>query len=296
MDDKKLAGISVLMISLMAIGSGAPSMAVPLTPAPQVELVPHRAIYDLSLQNATAGSNVSEIRGRLVFDFAGSECKGYTLKSRLVTELVDRDGQSTLTDMRSESWEEAEGGTFRFDSAQYVNRQLSEEVVGEAKRGGDAGNVDVSLDKPGKTTLKLAGKPLFPTQHSFAILKAAQLGERVVQADLYDGSEKGATLFQTTTFIGNPIQPGQNEAVSEIENIEKLKELVSWPVSISYFEHKDNPVADEGIPTYELSFRLFANGVSRRLKIDYGNFSMNGLLSSLDFYPPEACSKKKGGQ
>lgn len=295
MDDKKRGGVSVF-ISLAAIALGAPAIAVPLTPAPQVELAPHRAIYDLSLQSATAGSNVSEIRGRLVFDFAGSQCKGYTLKSRLVTELVDRDGQSTLTDMRSESWEKAEGESFRFDSTQYVNRQLSEEVVGQATRGSDTGEVAVTLDKPSETTVKLAGKPLFPTQHSFAILKAAQSGEKVVQAALYDGSEKGNTLFQTTTFIGNPIQPGQGEKPEDIANSEILAQLVSWPVSISYFEHKDNPVADEGIPTYELSFRLFANGVSRKLQIDYGSFSMNGVLSSLDFYPAEDCSSKEGGQ
>ena len=56
-----------------------------------VNLAPHRAIYDMSLGEATAGSNISDIRGRLVFDFEGSGCAGYTLKSRMVnTACLDR--------------------------------------------------------------------------------------------------------------------------------------------------------------------------------------------------------------
>ncbi len=269
--------------------SSIEASAVP--PGAVADLAPHRAIYDMSLRNAVAGSNVSEIRGRLVFDFGGSPCAGYSLKSRMVTQVVDRDGKATLTDLRSSTWEHAAGDKFRFNSSQYVDRQLSDRVVGMAERKA-AGAVDVVIDKPNRQKLKLNGKPLFPTQHSVAILDAARQGTNVVQANIYDGSEKGDKLYETTTFIGKAVAPGPG-APTGVANAEKLDELTSWPVTISYFERVPGSGKDEGLPAYELSFRLFANGVSRDLLIDYGNFSIKGVLSRIDFREPTECPAKK---
>lgn len=268
-----------------------PSVANAVTPTPGADLAPHRAIYDMSLRNAAAGSNVSEVRGRLVFDFAGSTCAGYSLKSRMVTQVVDRDGKATITDLRSSTWEEAAGEKFRFNSSQYVDRQLSDRVVGTAERR-PAGAVDVVIDKPNRQKLKLNGQPLFPTQHSVAILEAARQGTGVVQANIYDGSEKGDKLYETTTFIGKAVAPGP-AAPTAVANAQKLDELVSWPVTISYFERATGAGKDEGLPAYELSFRLFANGVSRDLLIDYGSFSIKGVLSRIDFREPPECPARK---
>ena len=276
------AAASLLLLPTEAVA--APAGAV-------VDLAPHRAIYDMSLRNAVAGSNVSEVRGRLVFDFGGSQCAGYSLKSRMVTEVVDRDGKATLTDLRSSTWEHAAGEKFRFNSSQYVDQQLSERVVGTAERKA-AGAVDVVIDKPNRVKLKLNGQPLFPTQHSVAILDAARQGTGVVQANIYDGSEKGDKLYETTSFIGKAVAPGPRTPTG-VANAEKLDELVSWPVTISYFERAPGVSKDEGLPAYELSFRLFANGVSRDLLIDYGNFSIKGVLSQIDFREPAHCSAKK---
>jgi hypothetical protein len=267
------------------------SVANAVTLTPGADLAPHRAVYDMTLRNAAAGSNVSEVRGRLVFDFAGSTCAGYSLKSRMVTQVVDRDGKATITDLRSSTWEEAAGEKFRFNSSQYVDRQLSDRVVGTAERRA-AGAVDVVIDKPNRQKLKLNGQPLFPTQHSVAILEAARQGTGVVQANIYDGSEKGDKLYETTTFIGKAVAPGP-AGLAAVANAQKLDELVSWPVTISYFERATGAGKDEGLPAYELSFRLFANGVSRDLLIDYGSFSIKGVLSRIDFREPPECPARK---
>lgn len=283
---------AVALILLLA-PSGRSAEALPQGAA--IDLAPHRAIYDMTLKTAVSGSNVSEIRGRLVFDFGGSECAGYSLKSRLVTELIDREGNTTVTDLRSTTWEQADGGKFRFDSSQYVDRRLSERLEGRAARRKKGEDIDIVISKPRRQSLKLAGRPLFPTQHSLAILEAAQQGAKFVQADIYDGSEKGDKLLATTTIIGNPSLPGPRAqpAAGGAKQFERLDGLVSWPVSISYFETPEGSTRDEGLPTYELSFRLFANGVSHDLLIDYGNFSIHGELSRLDFYAPTACPVAK---
>jgi EipB-like len=296
----KSGGLTAVMLFISAMACYA-AMPVPQPPAQpgalsSTALAPHRAIYDMSLVRAAAGANVGEVRGRLVFDFTGSGCEGYTLNTRLVTDIIDRDGKSTVTDLRSTTWEHAKGDKFRFNSSQYLNQRLSEQVAGLASRGRDGGNVSIALEKPKKRQVRIAGASMFPTQHSLAILDAAQSGRGVVQADIYDGSEKGEKYYETTTFIGKPVPPGGAAAggLKPIANAERLDGLVSWPVSISYYETQPGKKAhDEGTPTYELSFRLYANGVSRKLMIDYGTFSIAGELSRIDFLEPGKCTDAK---
>jgi hypothetical protein len=275
-------------LTLLAV---PPAFAAP--PSPAINLAPHRAIYDMTLRDATAGSNISDIRGRLVFDFEGATCDGYTLRSRLVTETVDRDGNSTLTDLRSSTWETFTGDKFRFENSQYVGRELSEQSSGNATRRKKADGIEVNLKKPSSRQLQFTGAALFPTQHSIAILEAALRGETVLQADIYDGSEQGNKLFRTTTFIGKPALTAAEQIPGADADKAKLKGMTSWPVAISYFEAVERSTQDEGVPTYELSFHLLANGVSRDLLINYGNFLVRGELKRVDFYDAAKCNEKK---
>jgi hypothetical protein len=38
-----------------------------------------------------------------------------------------------------------------------------------------------------------------------------------------------------------------------------------------------------------MSFKLYENGVSRDLRMDYGDFVLKGNLVKLDFLPADAC-------
>jgi hypothetical protein len=284
---------SVFLTSAFLITALSPGLARAAPQLSAIDLAPHRAIYDMTLREASAASNVSDVRGRLVFDFEGSGCAGYTLKSRLVTEVVDREGNSTVTDLRSSTWENSAGDSFRFENSQYIGPQLSEQVSGEAARRHRVNGIEVNLKEPARRKLKFDERALFPTQHSIAILQAAERGDQVLQADIFDGSEQGNKLFKTTTFIGKPILPGAKPQSASLENSGRLDELKSWPVSISYYDSFTNPAQDDGLPTYELSFKLFANGVSRDLLINYGTFLIRGELTRIDFHEPAKCPAKK---
>ena len=258
-----------------------------LAPAKAVELAAHRAVYQLTLDETGSGSNVTDIRGELVYDFTGSSCQGYTLNTRLVTEIFDREGKASKTDIRSESWEDGDGKRYRFSTSQYVNGKLSEATKGVAYRNlrGRTGIV-VELEKPRRSTVTLPGQIYFPTQHSLAILKAALAGQTRLHADIYDGSEKGVKVYETSTIVGPPLELAANAQLPVVKNGEALDKVSSWPVIVSYYEQ--NPKKD-GLPTYEVSFRMYADGVSRKLKLDYGTFSLNGELSGIDFLPMKPC-------
>jgi hypothetical protein len=266
-----------------ALAQPAPAPA----PAKSVELAAHRAVYDLTLDRTGPGSNISDIRGQLIYDFSGSACQGYTLSTRLVTEIYDRENKANVTDMRSESQEDGDSRRLRFNTTQYVDNKLSESTKGVAVRSGRARDtVSVELEKPRRGQFSLTGNIYFPTQHSLAILKAALAGETRIHADLYDGSEKGTKIYETTTVIGGPLELAANAELPAIKNSETLDALQSWPVVVSYYERGQQK---DGLPSYEISFRMYANGVSRKLKLDYGTFTLNGELSAIEFSKSKPC-------
>ena len=124
---------------------------------------------------------------------------------------------------------------------------------------------------------------LFPTQHLRRIIAAAEHGDKILSADIFDGSETGKKLFHTLTVIGAPLTDAPDDPAGRAE---ALKGLRRWPVVISYFEDgKDQP-------DYVLSSDLYENGVSRALKLDYGDFVLAGALDQITVAPPAApCTK-----
>ncbi len=252
------------------------------------QLVPHLAIYEMTLEDVRSGSGISAIDGRMVFEFTGSACDGYSLNMRMVTQMTDSQGLSNLTDIRSSTWEQGNGKKFRFQSAQYLNDKLGDVTMGRAERAAPNEAVTVKLSQPSRTELDIAVPVLFPTQHSLQLIEKAIEGKTVFQARTYDGSEKGRRVYETTAFIGTKVKPGtEAEKLEKAAKDKKLGEIPSWPVSIGYFELTDGDLT----PSYQIDFRLYENGVSRELLIDYGEFMIHGTLSSLEYLKVKACNR-----
>jgi hypothetical protein len=249
------------------------------------KLAPHRAVYEMTLDDARSASGITGIDGRMVFEFTGSACNGYSLNMRMVTQMTDSQGQINLTDLRSSTWEQGDGQKFRFQSAQYLNDKLGDVTMGRAVRETPNEAVKVKLSQPSQAELKLTGAVLFPTQHSLALIDAARAGEGLFQARIYDGSEKGRKVYDTTAFIGTKVAPGGDAKLEAAAKDKGLGELASWPISIGYFDPKRGDLT----PSYQIDFRLYENGVSRELLIDYGDFSIHGTLTALEYLKAPEC-------
>jgi hypothetical protein len=206
---------------------------------------------------------------------------------RFVTRMTNQEGGGSVSDLRSSSWEDAGGQRLRFNSSHYRDEQLAEQTAGNASRGGAAGEIKIELTKPKKQQISVPASVLFPVQHSIKMLEAARAGHTVFAADLYDGSEKGDKVFATNAFIGGRLAPGFSKTLPRVKNAEKLDGLPAWPVSLGYYEDGNN--RSDALPSYELGFVMFDNGVSHRIFIDYGEFAVRGQLTDLAFLDPGNC-------
>lgn len=246
-------------------------------------LLPHRAVYDLSLAKASDRSGISGISGRMVYEFNGSACEGYTVTFRFVTQ-IDTDETSRVTDQQTTTYEDGDGKTFSFVTKSFIDQNLDKEVRGTATM--EPTETRVEIEKPGKAELLLA-KTQFPTQHLIELIDKAEKGETFYETTLYDGSDDGDKVMTTTVIIGKPEKAEASDP--EIGVLDTLKPDTYWPVSIAYFEETSE--GGEEVPVYSISFKLHENGLTRNLVMDYGEFSMKGKLVDLSmFKAPADCA------
>ena len=132
----------------------------PRQPARPTPFLAHQALYELSLVKARGNVSVNSVRGRILYNFSGSACEGYSSDFRQVSELDSGEGKNTLSDLRSTSWEDGQAKSYRFKIETKMNDGDPSSVDGIAEREGD--HVTVKLKRPVVKTFNLDGATVFP--------------------------------------------------------------------------------------------------------------------------------------
>jgi hypothetical protein len=270
---------SGLTVALLASAS-AETAKVP------VQLVPHRAVYDLSLLRSGGSKGLDSARGRIAMEFGGDACDGYTLKYRQVTVLSSSETGPRTIDTQAATFETGDGLSMRFKTTSSTQGLVKDGVDGDAQLRPD-GSLDVRFKQPRNDVFAAAGQPIFPTEHLKRLIEAGRNGQSTLSVRVYDGSNDGKKIYDTLGLVGRRIEPGGSGALEEPVRQEALAKVPRWPVTISYFEEGTG----DRTPVYTISFDLYENGISRDLKLDYGDFALKGELKSLEVQAPTTCQR-----
>ncbi len=248
-------------------------------------LLAHRAVYDLDLGEASEKSGVTGVAGRIVYEFTGSQCEGYSTNYRFVSQMNVQETQR-MNDYQMTTFEDGEGKSFDFVTKFFVDDGLDKETKGSASI--DPKGMAVKLQKPQSETLELPATR-FPTQHMIELIEKAKAGENFYETSIFDGSDDADKIMTTTVVIGKKTQPSADDP--EIPALKSLKSEPYWPVSIAYFDlSKDD---GEELPDYAISFKLYENGFTRDLTMSYGEFSIKARLVGLDLLDSKDPCKQK---
>ena len=237
-------------------------------------IAPHRAIYEISLARSETGSGVSSAKGRMVFEVTGSACEGYKMRQRMVVNIGDEEGNVGLLDFRVSTFESGDGSLYTFDSRTEMNDEVVEAVEGEARRGDAA--IEISLKQPTEKKVTLDSGVLFPSQHMQAIIDAAIANRNFISTDIYEGAGTGDASDEAATAIGNAMSLSTGNTLRS--------NVRHWPVSVGYFDpakSAENELGEE-LPTYQMSFTLYENGVTSDLVMDYGDYALAGSLKTIE--------------
>ena len=265
----RLALLALLASAARCCGSG-------LAAAP---LVQHRAVYDLVLGNASDRSGITGISGRMVYEISGSACEGYTVRFRYVTQSDTREA-SQITDQQTTTFEDADGKSFSFVTKSYTDQNLDKELRGNATRR--AARREGPDRQARAQEHRTPAKTQFPTQHLVELIDKAKTGETFYETSIFDGSEDADKVMTTTVIVGKPA--GTSRTIRSARRCSKLGEEKFWPVDIAYFDRARE--GGEDTPEYRISFKLYENGLTRDLEMDYGDFVISGKLVDLAVFEP----------
>ena len=258
----------------LAVTAALLGLAMPLAAAEAEEIVPHRAIYDLSLAQQRIGAGIGGVDGQMFFKWE-DVCDAWTIEQRYQMSFVYSQGGEAAVQTSYATWESKDGQSFTFNLTRETNGVVDDEFRGAASLSGAEGGT-ARYRVPDNRRLDLPGGTYFPTAHSLELLRRAVAGETFFSALMFDGTEEEG-LTELSAVIGQPL-PADAGA-------EALLQTVSWPVEMAFY---GLDVA-ESTPIYEISVRLYDNGVIDTMDIDYGDFVIRATLRELETLAPPEC-------
>jgi hypothetical protein len=259
--------------------------ALLLAPAAEAAAVaPHRAVYDLSLLRANEGASLQSASGRLAFEIEGSSCDGFTVNFRMATKYRPKEGELTLIDTMTTTYEGPGGLDFRHQIQERVDGALRDDHRITMTRTSPEGEGQGSISsKPGAGFTVPAGT-LLPMQHQLRLIALAEAGGGRDSSVIFDGSDDGKS-FRAITFVGRAKDPDSLTAGAGNPVAEPLKGIAAWPVTVSYYQLE----SEAETPEYQVSFDMYENGVATSLVLDYGEFALAGKLADLKMLEASGC-------
>lgn len=249
-----------------------------------IKIAPHRALYTMSLATAKNSSNITGVSGRMIFEWS-DDCEGWAVQQHLQLRFAYAEGDESDVNSAVLSWEAKDGSRYNFNVRRITNGKETERYRGRATVDGDGGLVKYAVPQD-KTDKTLVEKTLYPSAHTKLILEKALEGEQFFTRRVFDGSDEDGES-DVSAFISAPVDKPKQEGMSETLLQSPLLQAKTWPVRLAFFK----PDSETGESDYEMDLMLQENGVARSMRIDYGDFSVTGELSSIEPLPASGCSE-----
>lgn len=272
---------AVLAVAVLGVSALAPhATAGPATAVPTaaVEILPHRALYKVTLDKASSSSSIVDVQGRMGFEWRDA-CDGWAVEQRYAMEFSRADGDGSVIQSTYSTWESKDGDVYRF----FVKRDRGggeERIEGKAVMplplGSGPGKV--TFAEPEQQELKLPKDTLFPTEHTIRMIQAATSGKRFLRAPVFDGGEPEAP-----SLISAVLGKGRTDKLPSIKA--EAAQGVYYPSRLAWF----GPDSEGSEPDFEMSIDVLANGIARSILVHYSDFSVRMSLEEVEALPPPAC-------
>lgn len=308
-----LAGATIFL-SLVGFGLTTPALLVraetdkPLTTVPLIpdktaphaisvsqikdRIVPHRALYKLTMAGTKNGSTISDIAGRMYYSWS-DDCDAWNVEQSMQIRFFTSEGDVNDTSSALTSREAKDGSTYYFHVKRTGETDQPDVARGSAKLIADAsgtGTGDALASGKVDKKYALSSATTFPAHHTMQILSHALSSQKFFSVNVFDGADENG-LNEISTFIGNPIEPKTMvEKTASLPDPEvALTHVRAWPVRMAFFA----PDSQNGAPDYEMDVILLENGIIKSMTIDYDDFTMKADLVKVEAIPPSKCSVPK---
>ena len=256
------------------------ALAAPMAQA--VELAAHRAFYRLSLATASNESNMAGVEGAISLEIKDA-CDAWIVEQNYALRFQLANGGDIDTVDKYASWESKDGLEFRFNLTRSTDGREIEKVGGRAELESAGGPGMATFEQPSKDKIALSSGTVFPTEHTVILLEKAARGERFDRHLLFDGSKVEASAPVTTIVLS------RRDAEASDVIAAPLGPDPVWPMQIAFFAAEGSAQPGEELPDFEMTMNIQPNGVVTSLILDFGDFTVNGVLEKIEALPASGC-------
>jgi len=264
---------------IIAIIAAATVSVATAASAATFKLMPHRAIYGVSLDSARSGSGIAAVTGEMLADWSEA-CAGWSLDHRSPLDVTHAPGRTIRLTVSVATWESRDGLDYRFNISNSANGSVTERIEGSATLFAAGRSGQVIYDVPAGRVDELPASTVFPTTHSVRILEAAHKAPTLVAIPVFDGITLEGT-FTISAFLGRGMAPARESPNS----LAALEGRQSWPLRMAFF-----PVAGHAAePSHEIGMMMYDNGVGEDLLLEFGDFTVRARLIRLEMKERPSC-------
>ncbi len=242
--------------------------------------VPYRALYDVTLKSAARDSAVAGVAGKIEEEW-NETCDGWTMQQRTALEIAIGGEASVRLLSNVATWEARNGLAYRFSVRNRSSDSDEERIEGEARLPGPGKAGTARFDAPKAHKMTLPAGTIFPTTHTNVVLDAAKNAPVVVNRLVFDGLS-GDGLFDVSAVLG---RADAARARPTNAALGALAGLGAWPAQVAFYAHGGTGAE----PDHEVGLRLYANGVTDDMILDFGPFTVRATIKALQLVPRPTC-------
>jgi len=249
-------------------------------PGQEFGFVPHKALYEVSLQSARSGSQIVNIKGNMYYEW-NFECDAWNSKHRfnVLYEYADSPTMRITSDFSN--FEQYDGSTLNFSVQRAQNGKQYEEIRGHAKSFRDKEGTATFIAPKGLEQT-LPAETLYPMMHTLKVLEAAKAEKKFYNAIVFDGSDDDGPV-EINAFIGKEIDGLENVNTKENKALDAdLLNGKAQQIQLAFFPQNES----EDQADYEMNLTLHHNSVISEMMIDYSDFSVSQKLIALEAIDP----------
>lgn len=250
-------------------------LAAQATPA-LTDVVPHQAIYKLSLSSKSPSSRFSGLTGAAVTQIERT-CEGWKVDEQIVMTMETVAGGVINREMTFKAKESLDGETFSFDSRSVTNGQ-KEQFKGSA-RSVKGGKSEAEFVVPRPFEMPLPDGTYFYVGLTNWLVNLAKSGTRAGEAMSFDGSDDDGPQKMTAFILPDKTT---TEPVSGDADLLAVK---AWRARLAFFKLD----SQNSNPEFEIALRFLENGIVTRFEMIFDDLIVDQVLEDVTPAKDSSC-------
>ncbi|PPR71871.1 MAG: hypothetical protein CFH05_01428 [Alphaproteobacteria bacterium MarineAlpha3_Bin4] len=252
------------------------------------DLLPHRALYRMSLATTSSTSDITDARGAMLYSFT-DVCDAWASETNVYLRLEYEGGGERETTWSFASWEAKNGKSYHFRIRHNRDGRTLEVLQGKVALPSPGSAGIAQFTSPEETEIELPSGTLFPTRHLLALLNETNQNGRLLRT-VFDGASL-ENPYEISAIIGSKSGDqgsGENgDLVARTKTIlaAGLERTPTRHIRMAFFPHQSH----NALPEFELSVDYRGDGVAEHIRQDFGKFTLDLVPDNIEVLDRNPC-------